>query len=418
MLADDSRLYEAEATLLAGLLCAVALMFLVRSLKRRAGLDLGVLVAVAFAARFVVVIAQGLLGDVGETLRLTDDPVSLAEANILASTPITDKLWSDSIPGDFHLTFFGAQTWLMGGPGGTPLRVVQGTLAVGGIALLAAAAARLAGRRAGLAAGWFLAIEPTCVLFTTILHKESFVFLGEGLFALGAAACWQRRDLRFAPAAIAGIALVVLVRPYAGWFLAAAGTFLLAHILVTGYGPDRRRLPVVAAAIVLALLGAGYAGASGNPLKQLDELQTTEPVENDNLQLEPVDFTTVGGVAEGLPGRIADFLFRPFPWQAENLSQRLGVIGTLIAYTLYALLGYALAAGGRPAIARAVPFLWMAAFLTLCYAVTTANAGAGYRHRIHLLLALAAAVATLMADRVPAPRAVLRAVRRERAAPA
>jgi hypothetical protein len=417
VLEDDSRLYEAEATLLAGLLCAAGLLLLVRAARRRFELDLGALVAIAFAVRFAVVLAQGLLGDTGETLRLSDDPVSLAEANVLASTPLGEELWRDSIPGDFHLAFFGAQIWAMGGPGGTPLRVVQAAIAVVAIALVALGVRTLAGRRAALLAGWFLALEPTCVLFTTLLHKESFVFLGEGLFVLGAAGCWARRDLRFGPVVLAGIGMVWLVRPYASWFLGAAGALVLAHMLVTGIGRERRRRPLAAVAVLLAVAGGALAAASGDPFEKLQTFQTTEPVTNDNLRLDPVDFSTPSGLATGLPERVLDFLLRPFPWQAENLSQRLGVAGTLIAYGLYALLAFGLATGGRQALARAGPFLWMAATLTITYALTTANAGAGYRHRIHLLLALAAAVGVLLADRLPAWRGRFVAGRR-RATPA
>jgi hypothetical protein len=150
-------------------------------------------------------------------------------------------------------------------------------------------------------------------------------------------------------------------------------------------------------------LGAGIVvAAGGSPLDRAQALQNEEPVAQDNLQLEPVDFTTAGGLASGLPQRVRDFLLRPYPWQAANLSQRLGVAGTLIAWGLYVLLGYALLTAGRAAIARAGPLLFTAAALTFCYSLSLANAGTGYRHRIHLLFALAAAVSVLLADRLPA----------------
>ena len=194
----------------------------------------------------------------------------------------------------------------------------------------------------------------------------------------------------------------MLVRPYAGVFLFATGLCLVGYMLWTGLGPERRRSIVGVAAVVVIVLGAGAVASTRDPLGKAQSLQNEEPVAMDNLQLEPVDFTTAGGFARGLPERIRDFLLRPYPWQAANLSQRLGVAGTLIAWSLYVLLIYGLATSGRAAIARAGPFLFTAAVMTVTYALSTANAGAGYRHRIHLLFVLAAALGVLLADRLPA----------------
>lgn len=403
MLEDDSRLYEAEATLLCMVAAALGLALLARVVRGKwPDLDLRLVLGVAFGLRVAVVLAQGLLGSTGETLRGTDDAVSQLNANVLAETPITDELWRNIAGGDLHLAFFGAQTWLLGGPGGTPLRVVQAALAVAAIGLMAVAVNRLAGRYAALAAAWFVAVEPTSVLFTTLLHKESLVFLGEGLFLVGVAACWTRRTLHGLPALLGGAALVALVRPYAGVFLFAAGAAVTGYLVATGLGPERRRSALGIAAVAIALLGGVAAASTRDPLGRAQSLQDEEPTLKDNLQLEPVDFTTVGGFARGLPERMGDFLLRPYPWQAANLSQRLGVAGTLIAWSLYLLLVYSLATSGRAAIARAGPLLFTSGVLTVCYALSTANAGAGYRHRIHLLLVLAAALAVLLADRLPA----------------
>jgi Dolichyl-phosphate-mannose-protein mannosyltransferase len=399
---DDGRLYEAEATLLCVILCALALAALVRGIRRRRPeLDLRLVVGVAFGARVAVVLAQGLLGSVGETIRLTDDPTSLAEANVLAHTPLSDELWRQTFFGDFHLTFFAGQTWLLGGPGGTPLRIVQGAIAVVAIALVALAVERMAGRRAALVAAWFLALEPTTVLFTTLLHKESFVFLGEAVFLLGLVQSWTTRNFRGAPLALAGIGVILLVRPYAGQILLAAYVVFAVYLLLSGLGTERRRHPAVAGVVVAALAGIALIASSGSPLERANNLQNEDPAVNDNLQLDPVDFTTVGGLAEGVPIRVRDFLLRPYPWQAANLSQRLGVAGTLIAWALYVLLAYGLITGGRRALSRAGPFVYAGAAITLTYALSTANAGAGYRHRIQLLLVLSAAVSAALADRLP-----------------
>ena len=48
-----------------------------------------------------------------------------------------------------------------------------------------------------------------------------------------------------------------------------------------------------------------------------------------NLALEPVDFSSRTKIIIHLPQRVGDLLFRPYPWQDYDWSQRLGAIGTL-----------------------------------------------------------------------------------------
>ena len=84
---------------------------------------------------------------------------------------------------------------------------------------------------------------------------------------------------------------------------------MVGYLLFTGLGPERRRSLVGAAAVALALVGGmAVAAATKQPLERAQALQSEEPTVKDNLELEPVDFTTVGGLAKGLPLRVRDFL--------------------------------------------------------------------------------------------------------------
>ena len=53
------------------------------------------------------------------------------------------------------------------------------SLALVGLALMATAVYELAGPKAATIAAWILAIEPTNVFFSGIIHKEPLMFLAE-----------------------------------------------------------------------------------------------------------------------------------------------------------------------------------------------------------------------------------------------
>jgi hypothetical protein len=147
---------------------------------------------------------------------------------------------------------------------------------------------------------------------------------------------------------------------------------------------------------VLAVGVLGGAAKSDRVLTQLQTGQRYYANAPSNLPLEPVDFSTPGGVARGLPLRLKDFLARPYPWQVANTSQRLGVLGSLIFWTLLAAAIVMLVRDGRTALARAGPFIYLAAAVTVGYALSTANAGTGFRYRMHLTILLVALVSGLV----------------------
>ena len=67
------------------------------------------------------------------------------------------------------------------------MRVAQAGIAVAGLVLLAAAVYELAGARAAKIAMWVMAVEPTGMFFSTLLHKEANMTLAAGLVAFGGA---------------------------------------------------------------------------------------------------------------------------------------------------------------------------------------------------------------------------------------
>ena len=115
-----------------------------------------------------------------------------------------------------------------------------------------------------------------------------------------------------------------------------------------------------------------------------------------------VDFTTIGGAAQAVPQRLIDFVLRPLPWQLANSEQRLGAVGTVVAWSL-AIWGSSPASCSGDFGRRALPLLYLAATVWLGYAVTSANAGTGFRHRLHLVVLLVA-IGSIVWSSAPAGR--------------
>jgi hypothetical protein len=117
-----------------------------------------------------------------------------------------------------------------------------------------------------------------------------------------------------------------------------------------------------------------------------------------------VDFSTRGAILRNLPKRIRDLVLKPYPWQLGNTSQRIGAIGTLVAYAvLLLLIWYAWLSRGQ-IMPRAAPLIYPLLFLLVAYSLSVGNAGTGFRYRSHLVT-LAVAVLVILREHVLLARA-------------
>ena len=120
---------------------------------------------------------------------------------------------------------------------------------------------------------------------------------------------------------------------------------------------------------------------------------------SDNLAFESVDFSTRGAVIRNLPQRVFDLILRPYPWQLQDTSQRLGAVGSVIALAVLALLlGYAWRSRGQ-ILTLTAPILYPLVFLLIAYSLSAGNAGTGFRYRTHLVV-LAIAVLVVLREHV------------------
>jgi hypothetical protein len=388
----DEALYEVESALLAVLAGLFLLIKLVDRLTRRPGRE-GLLVPVlaAFGIRVAATLGVAALGSLGSRLRGPDDLAFLDAAQSIADEPLGSLGWGATSEGALFPSLLAIQIRLLGDPGATSLRLVQCLVATIGIAFIGAAVADLGGSRAGVVAAWILAVEPSNVFFSTILQKESFVILGEGLVLFGVVAGIAKRTVVCVWITALGLLVVLVVRPYAAAFLLCALILVALHVGLRRLWPSKARIAVAAVVIAIGLAGLGVV--FGPVLdRQLERLQTVHDLQlaqDSELDLAPVNVTTPSGLATAVPQRLFDFFAKPYPWQLANVEQRLGAVGTVITWTLMLLVLVVLVRNRRFVLSRGWHVIYITGCLVLGYAITITNSGTGFRHRIHFIVVLA-----------------------------
>ncbi len=400
---SDTTLRRAEGLILIALLVSYVLAFVIRRLRStRPDFRIGRPVIVGFGLRLMAVVAINATS-VQAQLRGGDEETFLSFARFLATTPFGRGFLPH---GSFQLQtdVFAVQIKLADlSP--TALRVTQIGIAMLGLVLILAAVHDLAGARASHLAAWLLVLEPASVFFNSGLSKEPLMELATGLVVLGGTKIWQRLDLTGLLLCALGGLIAIETRSYAGWFLVSAAVLLTLHAALRRMDRPLRAMPIVYAVVVIALLATPTllsitSSASLQRLQQAQDYTTGTQAASgsggpnaDNLALEQVDFSTRGAVIRNLPQRVFDLVVRPYPWQLQDTSQRLGALGSLVALAVLGLLLiYAWRSRGQ-VLARTAPILYPLLFLLVAYALSAGNAGTGFRYRTHLVVL---AVATLV----------------------
>jgi hypothetical protein len=385
---SDSSIHNGIVELITILLVAYGLALLLRRLRRsRPQLAIGTPIAAAVAVRVLAASAMSSTS-IASTLRGGDEVGFFFKANLISQTPFLSSDWTNALTQDLHQFVFALQRWTLDSPEFV-VRIGQVGIAVAGLALLAAAVHELAGPRAALIAAWLLALEPSGVFFSSLLHKEANMMLASGLVAFGGATMWKRADLRSLFPLVLGCLIAVATRPYAGWFLIAAGAAITLHAgLRSRREASIRSLMLVA---IVALFGAVAAPTVWEAAtdEELEELQASQDAnaanQEANLSLERVDFSTREAILTNVWTRIPDVLFRPYPWQLDNSSQRFGLLGTAVFIPLLVLLVVAVARNRGSIMERAGPLVYVGFFLLIAYSLSAGNAGTAFRYKVHLV---------------------------------
>jgi hypothetical protein len=388
-----------------------AILALVRLLRRRRPeLVVSLPLGAGYLIR-VLAIAGVTATGIGSSLRGGDEVGFLQSAHSIAATGFASSDWLPFGHYGLHEIAFALQLRL-GEFTVDTMRVADVGLAMIGIALMVVAVHDLAGKRASRLAAWLLAIEPASIFFGEVLHKEPFIMFATGLVVFGATKTWQRLHLGGVILMAAGGAVAVATRPYAGWFLISAAVFLAMHAAVRNLDQRSRAVPVLLAVVAVIAIATPVVlhSTTKQSLRVLQVSQTANVqaagTAGNNLALEQIDFSTRGAIVTHLPQRVADLLLRPWPWQIGDASQRLGVIGTFVAYAALYLLALYFLRWRRRAFQLAAPLLYPLGFLVIAYSLSVGNAGTGFRYRSQIVVLVIAAVVTLRERWLEEPAAV------------
>jgi len=406
MTLSDQGIYDALTVLIALTVSAYALWALL-ALLRRAQPDLliGRQVAIAFGVRIAAAVGLSQLA-IAQTLRGGDELTFLGRARDLAQQPIGSADSLDALTTEFHTFLFSLNDRLFDpAPPDLMLRVEMVTFSVIGITLLAAAVHELAGARAGRITAWVIALEPANVFFSSLLHKEPLMFLAEGAVVYGGAVLWKRGRLTALVPIVLGALVATATRPYVGWFLAAAATLTVLHASITRQqGMRALALSGAMIALILAFVPAVWNASSDKSLEGLQASQDANAADDQaNLSLERVDYSTREKLITNLPKRLRDIALKPYPWQTQNTSQRLGVIGSLVVLFTLGALAVTLARNHRDVMSRAGPLIYPAAFMLIAYSLSAGNAGTAFRYRTHVVALALALLIALRQRRAEAP---------------
>jgi hypothetical protein len=417
---SDRDLFELLCVLLVLLAGSYAIYLVARRLGRsREGLVIAAPLFVAFALRLAAAAALDQLS-IAQNLRGGDELTFLARAKDVAALPLMGPDSIDKLVSELHTFIFSIHYRIFDlTPPALMLRIEMVVLAVLGIALLSAAVYELAGRRAALIAAWILALEPANIFFSGLIHKESLMYLAEGLVAFGGATLWKRGELRSLVPMAAGCLIAIATRPYVGWFLAGAAAAVVLHASLTRQrGLRSFALTTSMVLLICAFIPMVWAQSSNKNLRDLQQSQDANAADHSsNLSLERVDYSTRSKLIVNLPQRISDVIFRPFVWQTQNASQQLGAIGTLVVLAALALLAAAIARNRRAIMQQAAPLVYPALFMLIAYSISAGNAGTAYRYRTHLVGLAVSLIIVLLVHRRQEQESTSRRFRRHRLGP-
>jgi len=398
---SDSSIFTSECVIVAILAGAGLLALILRTLhKTRPDLRIVKPMMTAFALRLLAAMALGQLS-IAQSLRGGDELTFLAHAKQVAQTPLTGPDSMKMLTHQLHTFWFSLHDRALGSPPQLMLRAEMITFSVIGLTLLAAAVYELAGARPALIAAWVLALEPTNMFFSSLIHKEPLMYMAEGMVAFGGAVLWKRGKLYALIPTVLGCLIALASRPYVGWFLTAAAALVFLHAGITRlHGVRSLAITLGMIAAIGAFVPVFLHASSTQNLKSLQQSQDANASNTQaNLSLEQVNYSSRGKVIVNLPKRILDVITKPYVWQTQNTAQRLGVIGTLVVLASLVLLFQAVMRNGRAIMQRAGPLVYPG-FLMLCaYALSAGNAGTAFRYRTHIMAIALALIVVLREHR-------------------
>jgi 4-amino-4-deoxy-L-arabinose transferase-like glycosyltransferase len=287
----------------------------------------------------------------------------------------------------------------------TGLYEVLGPVKLGGqlyVALLGAATAALTARlalevldrRFALLAGLLVALLPSQVLWSSIIMKDAAVWACLSGLAVVAAVAARSAGRRLAALGLAAAGLLVLLAYLRLQTLEVACVALVLAMLVSDRAQRTLRVAVAAGLLLvipwaygMGLAGAPYVAGVRDPAgqRQLNAVQAKSAVVATE---EPAD-TGFAGQLRYLPKGMSVVALRPWPWEAAGggVGLRLARVENVLWYPLVVLALIGLGGAWRMRRALAFPVLCGGAVLVM-YGITEGNLGTAFRHRGELVWAV------------------------------
>jgi hypothetical protein len=248
-------------------------------------------------------------------------------------------VWSgiDLSPGSGIVVFVTALAYLPFGPSFTAMVLVSGLIGfIGGVHFVAAAAVWLDGNRLRQYAA-FVLLLPSIVFWSTLFGKDSWVFCGLGVSALGVSRWFQSQRFRDLLTLLIGLGIVYAFRPH----IALAVLLGLGLSMVVCRQQNGRRLapqPVIVLVLLAPILIVTLRGVSS--LTGVEDMsqdavvsrieQQGEGTTEGGSTVETTRTTGALGLLKGLPSGAVRLLFRPWPWEARSFFSFLASLDNII----------------------------------------------------------------------------------------
>ncbi len=209
---------------------------------------------------------------------------------------------------------------------------------------------------------------PSFLFWPSSVGKEAFLMLCVGAAVLGAARLFQH-DLSALPLFLAGLVGSTMVRPHVSALVIAAA---LAALLMRAPERGRTSNPVVQGIAVVTLIGLTIVFADrAAEFLGVDEFSvasvtaavdaTSQRTDEGGSTFTPVPLTS----PLGIPAAFATVLFRPFPWEANNIQALMASFESLAILGVIAWQWRRLKA--LPGLLRRYPYLVFALVYSLLF---------------------------------------------------
>jgi hypothetical protein len=273
------------------------------------------------------------------------------------------------------------------------------------VPLVADATRRLFDERAARAVLPLLVLMPGFLVWTSQLLREAPI-----VAALALGACLAvRLSERFTAGGLAmlglDVAILFTLRANVAYVFGAGllvGLAIGGRHLIGGIATAAAMTALVAVIVLGGGLGeSGYQRSAAADLEKVNTVRSNLANTANSGVARTADVSTASGSAAYLPIGVPQLLLGPFPWQARNLRQALGLLEAVTVWCLVPSFFRGLRRARRRIGRRTTLLLAPAAGITIVLALLIGNIGTLVRERLQVLVLLLPIIALGWARKEP-----------------